>query len=241
MRPMRVPPTVSLPAGAGLLARWLRHAGVRARTDAEAQPVLATDGTRWGRARVQRGDAEEVVLLPEASWQDQLAALGPSLGWSLEDLAPLTRCPPCGGALAHDPGARPPPRALPQGEVAVLRCTDCARPTWAGPAVQAHRRTLRELWLSRLFRCARCGEAGPGSNLLRVEVLASPGPVEIPAEDLSRDPSAEIAALLGQIESMSEAALEDSVAYLRERPLCHPCKRTLLSTLRQFFQEETPA
>jgi hypothetical protein len=60
--------------------------------------------------------------------------------------------------------------------------------------------------------------------------------VEISEENLSKDHSDEILALLARLERSPVEQLEDEVAYSRDHVLCTPCRRHLVSLLRNFFQ-----
>ncbi len=77
--------------------------------------------------------------------------------------------------------------------------------------------------------CARCAaELHPGRGdfyLVRIEAVADPTPPAFSAEDLTADPRAEIADLLGQLEGFSERELMDQVYRRVVLHLCTPCYR----------------
>lgn len=76
--------------------------------------------------------------------------------------------------------------------------------------------------------CDRCGrplEAGETRYIARIEVYAAPSNIEIPAEELERDRSEEIAGLMRQCEGMSEEELMRDVHVEFRYDLCRPCQR----------------
>jgi hypothetical protein len=77
--------------------------------------------------------------------------------------------------------------------------------------------------------CARCGaELTPGKGdfyVVRIEAMADPTPPSFSAEDLGRDPRAEIERLIDQMRDLSEQELMDQVYRRLFLHLCGPCYR----------------
>lgn len=76
--------------------------------------------------------------------------------------------------------------------------------------------------------CAGCGKplSPEGLFLMRVEFIACPDPVDLPAPDPARD-GLEIVNLLREIESRTEEELSDSVYSRDEYRVCAACRATL--------------
>jgi hypothetical protein len=77
--------------------------------------------------------------------------------------------------------------------------------------------------------CARCTrELTPGAGdfyLVRIEAMADPTPPSFSAEDLARDPRAEIERLLAAMRDLSERELVDQVYRRLFLYLCTACYR----------------
>ncbi len=244
---MKALPLVEVPVELGVLTRWLRIAGFPTCTRPQNAGVQLDPASASHHYQVlvhPENRPVRSVLVSGSDWRPQLAAIAADLGVTFPDLTPHRFCPGCGGELDAVPPEvvrkTAPRRLRPTGPG--FACQGCRKVRASSSSAVHHLRTLRDVFLEFLFVCARCGVEGgrTGRNLLRLELLASVGPVEVPPEDLTRDPSAEIARLLRQIERMSESELTDSVAFHRERTLCDPCRGAFVSLVQGFLRMDPP-
>ncbi len=81
-------------------------------------------------------------------------------------------------------------------------------------------------------RCDICGKGLPvgpeGRFVVRIEVFAPAGPLEITDEDLRTDHADEIRRLIEQLSRMTAQEVEDGVYRLFRFNLCPPCQREYL-------------
>lgn len=82
------------------------------------------------------------------------------------------------------------------------------------------------------YRCDGCGRelprSGDGHFIVRVEVFAAAGRLEIPDEDQRRDHAADIREIVAHTESMSVDEIEDGVYRSFRFDLCPACQRRYL-------------
>jgi hypothetical protein len=82
------------------------------------------------------------------------------------------------------------------------------------------------------YRCDRCGkDLPPGAAdrfVVRIEVFAAEGPLEITAQDLQRDHAAEIRRTIEQLSGMPLDEVEDKVYRSFRFDLCGKCHAAYL-------------
>lgn len=82
------------------------------------------------------------------------------------------------------------------------------------------------------YRCDRCGKELPEGSahryVVRVEVFAAEGPIEITAEDLERDRRAEIERLVDDLSRTPIEQIEDSTYRALRFDLCPECHTAYL-------------
>ena len=82
----------------------------------------------------------------------------------------------------------------------------------------------------------------PGSGdfyVVQIEAVADPTPPNFSEEDLARDPSAEIARLIGQMRDLSQQELLDQVYRRLVVYLCGPCYRQWIEDPVNVIREGT--
>jgi len=84
-------------------------------------------------------------------------------------------------------------------------------------------------------KCHNCGReiAKPGSFfVLRVELLASPGPIELTADDLVMDPRQELEQLIEEMETLDAQEATDEVYEAYSFKLCRTCRDRIHALLQ---------
>lgn len=87
----------------------------------------------------------------------------------------------------------------------------------------------------RPLRCANCHALlidGQQSYLVRVQMMASPGPLELTPKDLTEDHIAALEKLVAQMEHLDAEEAADEVHEAYEFTVCGPCRRRLHEQLR---------
>lgn len=186
-------------------------------------------------------------VLTSDAWRRQFAALMRELGTSYEDLEPATRCARCNGVLEEvlRRGVQGlVPDYVYRTQTRFLRCPDCLRIYWSGTHSEHIRDELQSIFLGHLFRCDHCGVPVPtGATKYRglLELSSIYERLDLKEQQDEADHWSEIERLMGQIATMSQEELTESVHARVDFTLCTRCRRTFLDLIKSFLRPASPS